>query len=45
MGANMGGTVNITVNGAIDPVSTARQIERILAKGGRVTGRTGLAPA
>ena len=45
MGANLGGTVNITVNGAIDPVSTARQIERILSKGGRVTGRTGLAPA
>ena len=45
MGTNMGGTVNITVNGAIDPVSTARQIERILSKGGRVTGRTGLAPA
>lgn len=37
--------VVINVNGAIDPVSTARQIERILAKGRRVTGVGGLATA
>lgn len=32
--------VNITVNGAIDPDSTARQIERLLAKHARSTGST-----
>lgn len=37
--------VVINVNGAIDPVMTARQIERILAKGRRVTGAGGLATA
>lgn len=44
MGRNAGGggTV-IHIHGAIDPVGTARQVERILAKGGRVTGRGGLA--
>jgi hypothetical protein len=34
-GGNSGGTVfQITVNGAVDPYSTARQIQTILAKGG-----------
>lgn len=42
MGRGGGGTV-ININGALDPVSTARQVERILAKGGRVTGRGVLA--
>jgi hypothetical protein len=44
MGAG-GGTINITVNGALDPVMTARQIERVLAKGRRTTGVGGLATA
>jgi hypothetical protein len=34
-GGSSGGTViNIVVNGAVDPYSTARQIQTILAKGG-----------
>jgi hypothetical protein len=44
MGAG-GGNTYITVQGAVDPVNTARQIERILAKGRRVTGAGGLATA
>lgn len=43
MGASGGGGTVIHIHGAIDPVSTARQVERILAKGGRVTGRGALA--
>lgn len=43
MGAGGGGGPTIIIQGAIDPVSTARQVERILAKGGRVTGRGALA--
>jgi hypothetical protein len=34
----MGGGVNITINGAIDPEATARQIRRILEDSERRTG-------
>lgn len=44
MGMRGGGTV-INIHGAIDPVGTARQIERILAKGGRAAGRGMVATA
>jgi len=36
---NMGTTVNITINGAVDPVSTARQIRTILDQDARRLGR------
>jgi len=35
------GAVNITINGAIDPEATARQIRRVLASHGRRMGLTG----
>lgn len=39
-GAGPGMVVNVTVNGAIDPVGTGRQIEKVLRDYGRATGRT-----
>ena len=36
----MGGGVNITINGALDPEGVARQIRRILEDSGRRTGAT-----
>jgi len=38
-GAGGGTTINITINGAIDPVSTAQQIRRILEDYDRLGGR------
>jgi hypothetical protein len=38
-GAAPGMVVNVTVNGAIDPVATGRQIEKVLRDYGRATGR------
>lgn len=34
-----GGNVNITIQGAVDPYGTARQIRRILARGAVISGR------
>ena len=42
MGGAGGGNVYVTVQGAIDPVGTARQIRQILAKGDRASGRGAL---
>jgi hypothetical protein len=42
MGGVGGGNVYVTVQGAIDPVGTARQIRQILAKGDRASGRGAL---
>ena len=42
MGGGGGGNVYVTVQGAIDPVGTARQIRNILAKGDRAGGRAAL---
>jgi hypothetical protein len=38
-GSGPGMVVNVTVNGAIDPVGTGRQIEKVLRDYGRATGR------
>jgi hypothetical protein len=35
---NSGNTVNITVNGALDPISTARQIANILNREATISG-------
>jgi hypothetical protein len=37
-GSMGGNTVNITVNGAIDPISTARQIANILNREATISG-------
>ena len=38
-GRGLGTVVNITVNGAIDPYQTGRQVERALVRSGLVVGR------
>ena len=42
MGGTGGGGITVIVQGAIDPVGTARQIRQILARGDRASGRGAL---